>query len=313
MILGAAGVMITPPRPASAPPAGTVNRTHATSSDRNQIPINFEEPVIHLHPVRGIKPPPIPKKKRAIITPEQFDQLYQAIGSDTMKLLVEADVESGMRWGELAELRPRDLNFTTGVVTVSRVAVELSRRFHPEGGRFLIKDYPKDGEHRQFKLSPQIVRKIEAHIAARGIGADDLIFTLPQLPPPPGGGTSTAPLAGTRSASAAASTAAVCTPATGRDAGPPGRISHAGAGRSRPTGTYPAGGSAPMSGCPPWRPRTGRSRGRCTGYGTHTPRGCWPGEPTSTSSKSGLVTPASSPLRSTSAPSTRSTRPRSMP
>src|SRR6266568_2268953 len=44
MILGAAGVMITPPRPASAPPAGTVNRTHATSSDRNQIPINFEEP-----------------------------------------------------------------------------------------------------------------------------------------------------------------------------------------------------------------------------------------------------------------------------
>src|SRR6266702_3704309 len=46
MILGAAGVMITPPRPASAPPAGTVNRTHATSSDRNQIPINFEEPLI---------------------------------------------------------------------------------------------------------------------------------------------------------------------------------------------------------------------------------------------------------------------------
>src|SRR6266704_1286946 len=45
MILGAAGVMITPPRPASAPPAGTVNRTHATSSDRNQIPVNFEEPV----------------------------------------------------------------------------------------------------------------------------------------------------------------------------------------------------------------------------------------------------------------------------
>lgn len=141
--------------------------------------------VIHLHPVRGIKPPPIPKKKQAIITPEQFDQLYQAIGSDTMKLLVEAGVESGMRWGELTELRPSDLNFTTGVVTLSRVAVELPRRFHPEGGRFLIKDYPKDGKHRQFKLSPQIVEKIEAHIAARGIGPDDLLFTMPQLPPRP--------------------------------------------------------------------------------------------------------------------------------
>ena len=141
--------------------------------------------VIHLHPVRGIKPPPIPKKKRAIITPEQFDQLYQAICSDTMKLLVEAGIESSMRWGELTELRPRDLDFGTGVVTVSRVAVELPRRFHPEGGRFLIKDYPKDGEHRQFKLSPQIVQKIEQHIAEHGIGPDDLLFTMPQLPPRP--------------------------------------------------------------------------------------------------------------------------------
>jgi integrase len=141
--------------------------------------------VIHLHPVRGITPPPVPKKKRAIITPEQFDQLYLAICADTMKLLVEVGIESGMRWGELTELRPRDLDFGTGVVTVSRVAVELPRRFHPEGGRFLIKGYPKDGEHRQFKLSPQIVRKIEQHIAERGIGPDDLLFTMPQLPPRP--------------------------------------------------------------------------------------------------------------------------------
>jgi hypothetical protein len=33
----------------------------------------------------------------------------------------------------------------TGVLTVSRVVVELSPRFHPDGGRFLVKDYPKDG------------------------------------------------------------------------------------------------------------------------------------------------------------------------
>jgi integrase len=137
--------------------------------------------VIHLHPVRGIKPPPIPKRKRAIITPEQFDQLYLAVCSDTMKLLVEVDIESGMRWGELTELRPRDLDFGTGVVTVSRVAVELPRRFHPEGGRFLVKDYPKDQEHRQFKLSPQIVRKIERHIAELGIGPDDLLFAMPEV------------------------------------------------------------------------------------------------------------------------------------
>jgi integrase len=104
--------------------------------------------VIHLHPVRGIKPPPVPKKKRAIITPEQFDQLHLAVGSDSMKLLVEADIESGMRWGEFTELRPRDLDFGTGVVTVSRVAVELPRRFHPEAAASSSRTTPRTGSTR---------------------------------------------------------------------------------------------------------------------------------------------------------------------
>ena len=138
--------------------------------------------VIYLHPVRGVKPPPVPKKRRLIVTPEQFDSLYLELPSDTMKLLVETDIESGLRWGELTELRPRDLNFGTGVLTVSRVVVELPPRFHPEGGRFLVKDYPKDQEHRQLKLSPQIVRKIAAHVEQHGLGDDDLLFPMPEVP-----------------------------------------------------------------------------------------------------------------------------------
>jgi Phage integrase, N-terminal SAM-like domain len=77
--------------------------------------------VVHLHPVRGVKSPPVAKKPRVIVTPEQFDRLYLALPSGTMKLLVETDIESGLRWGELTELRPRDLDFSTGVLTVSRV------------------------------------------------------------------------------------------------------------------------------------------------------------------------------------------------
>ena len=138
--------------------------------------------VIYLHPVRGVKPPPVPRKRRLIVTPEQFDRLYLELPSDTIKLLVETDIESGLRWGELTELRPRDLNFGTGVLTVSRVIVELPPRFHPEGGRFLVKDYPKDQEHRQLKLSPQIVGKIAAHIEQHDLGDDDLLFPMPELP-----------------------------------------------------------------------------------------------------------------------------------
>jgi integrase len=140
--------------------------------------------VIHLHPVRGVKSPPVGKKSRIILTPEQFDKLYLALPPGTMKLLAETDIESGLRWGELTELRPRDLDFSSGVVTVSRVAVELPRRFHPEGGRFLVKDYPKDQEDRRLKLSAQIIAKIQAHITDHGLGDDDLIFAMPATPGP---------------------------------------------------------------------------------------------------------------------------------
>jgi integrase len=141
--------------------------------------------VIHLHPVRGVKSPPVARKPRRIVTPEQFDKLYLALPTGTMKLLVETGIESGLRWGELTELRPRDLDFTTGVLTVSRVVVELSPRFHPQGGRFLVKDYPKDQEHRRLKLSAQIVEKLRAHAEHHGLGDDDLLFVMPELPQQP--------------------------------------------------------------------------------------------------------------------------------
>jgi hypothetical protein len=69
-----------------------------------------------------------------------------------MRLLVETDIESGLRWGELTELRPKDLDPVTGVVTVARVVVHLRSTTRPDGIRFLVKHYPKDKEWRQVKL-----------------------------------------------------------------------------------------------------------------------------------------------------------------
>jgi integrase len=145
----------------------------------------LNDQVTFLHPCKGVKTPPIPKRPHNIISPEQFDDLYTALPFETMKLLIETDIESGLRWGELTELRPRDLDFGTGVLTVSRVVVELSPKFHPDGGRFIGKDYPKDQEHRRLKLSGQIVAKIKAFIEAHGIGDDDLLFAMHQLPQQP--------------------------------------------------------------------------------------------------------------------------------
>jgi hypothetical protein len=48
------------------------------------------------------------------------------------------------------------------------VVVELCPRFHPDGGRFLIKHYPKDQEHWRLRFSAGIVAKIKAHIQGHG-------------------------------------------------------------------------------------------------------------------------------------------------
>jgi integrase len=140
--------------------------------------------VIAIHPGHGVKIPPVPEKPRRIITAAQFDRLYKAL-PDHARLLVETGIESGMRWGELTEIRASDLDFATRILTVSRAVVELSPDEHPTGGRFLVKDYPKDKEYRRFKLSRQIVTKIKKHVTARQLGDNDLLFTY-QAPERPG-------------------------------------------------------------------------------------------------------------------------------
>jgi integrase len=103
----------------------------------------LQDQVINVHPGHGVKIPPVPKKPLKIITATQFGALYEALPDADSQLLVETDIESGLRWGELTELRVKDLDFDTQILTVSRTVVELAPEFHPTGGRFLIKDYPR--------------------------------------------------------------------------------------------------------------------------------------------------------------------------
>ena len=49
------------------------------------------------------------------------------------------------------------------MLTISRAVVQVDPRFHPGGGRFLVKPYPKDKKYRRFKLSAQITAKVKAH------------------------------------------------------------------------------------------------------------------------------------------------------
>jgi integrase len=132
--------------------------------------------VIFLHPGQGVKTPTAAPKLLKIITPEQFDIIYEALATDDFRLLVETDIECGARWGELTELRVRDLDSTTRVLTVSRVVEQLSRTPDSAPTRFAVREYPKDKEPRRFRLSHRLVTKLVTHIRTRGIGPGDLLF-----------------------------------------------------------------------------------------------------------------------------------------
>ena len=140
--------------------------------------------ITYLHPCRGVKIPTVPDAPRTIVTPEQFDAIYAALPDAGTQILVETAIESGLRWGELTELRVRDLDAATRILTVSRKVAEVNRAFHPDGRRFLV-SYPKDKEVRRLKLSPQIVAKLSAHIKDHDFGPDALLFARRPAAPPP--------------------------------------------------------------------------------------------------------------------------------
>ena len=135
--------------------------------------------------MRGVKIPTVPATPRIIVTPEQFDAICAALPNADAQLLVETAIETGLRWGELADLRPSDLDLASRMLTVSRKVIELNREFHPDGRRFLVKHYPEDKEYRRLKLSPQITAKLNAHIQTRGLDSGALLFARRAAAPAP--------------------------------------------------------------------------------------------------------------------------------
>jgi site-specific recombinase XerD len=137
----------------------------------------FNDQITMLNPCAGIRAPTVPPATRRIITPDQFAAIHAALPTDDVRLLVETDVETGLRWGELVELRVRDLDLDHGLLAVSRTVIEIPAKFHPSGERFLIKSYPKDKQPRSLGLSRHIRDLLAHHVT--GKAADALLFPAP--------------------------------------------------------------------------------------------------------------------------------------
>lgn len=139
--------------------------------------------VVFFHAGKGVKTPPVATRPRRILTAEQYAKIHSALPDD-MRLLVETDIESGLRWGELTELRVKDLDTANGILTVSRTVVELTSKNRPDGERFVVKNYPKDKEWRRLGLAPHLVSDLTAHIRDRQLKGNDLLFPMPVIEEP---------------------------------------------------------------------------------------------------------------------------------
>ena len=137
--------------------------------------------VVVLHPCRGVKTPTVPIKEYRILTPAEFRRLSEQLRTPAARLLVDLAVESGLRWGELIELRLQDLHQPSGILTVSRSVAEVQPAFSPTGERFVVKPYPKGRRSRRLRLHPAMASALVEHAQRAGRAATELLFTLQDL------------------------------------------------------------------------------------------------------------------------------------
>ena len=131
--------------------------------------------LIAFNPCAETELPKIVLKKTRILTAAEFELLLAQI-PDRFHVLVLTAIETGLRWGELAALRPRHIDFLRRTITVQETIVEVSRKDSPTGQRMIVKPYPKDDEPRTLRVSPALLESISARIAALNLGRDDLLF-----------------------------------------------------------------------------------------------------------------------------------------
>ncbi|GLP83589.1 putative prophage phiRv2 integrase [Mycobacterium antarcticum] len=109
---------------------------------------------------RTVKPRPAEPEELATIIENMPERL---------RAMVLLATWCAMRFGELVELRRRDVNVKDGVVSITRAAARVD-------GGWVVGGPKSDAGVRDVWMPPHIVPMIEAHLASIGPGKDELLF-----------------------------------------------------------------------------------------------------------------------------------------
>lgn len=112
---------------------------------------------------------PARKREPTILTVDEVAALADAIQPERLKALVLLSAWCGVRWGEVSELRRKDVSDDCEVLAVSRA---VTRR----DGQYRV-DTPKSGKGRAVVIPPHIRDDIKAHLADNvGKSPEALLF-----------------------------------------------------------------------------------------------------------------------------------------
>jgi integrase len=122
---------------------------------------------ISRNPADGVPLPKAKSKPRVYLTHSQVSALAVECGPYALLVLVLA--YTGLRWGEVAALRVRDVDLLRRRLDVNRAMAEVR-------GRAVIGS-PKDHEQRLVPIPRFLVDDLTTHLAGRAL--DELVFTAP--------------------------------------------------------------------------------------------------------------------------------------
>ena len=139
---------------------------------------------LDVNPFHDLPIPHVPGNRAIkVLIPGQFARVRKHLPNRACKVFATVLVSSGIRPCEGRGLRPEDFDFEADAIDVVRSVVSVSRKHHPDGKTFLVRDYTKNGTTRRVPVDSGCMRMVRAYIQEHGFEKGDIIFPAELLCP----------------------------------------------------------------------------------------------------------------------------------
>jgi len=141
--------------------------------------------ILPRNPAKGAKPPPVPRRRATVLSPEQYRAFLAAEDDADWRCLWEVLAHTGMREAECCALVWADIDFAAGTIRVERTLTKVPG-VGPRGGKTVWAVGPvKAGEGRVVSVTSALLSLILPLQHVGGLGGGHPVERAPVLPATP--------------------------------------------------------------------------------------------------------------------------------